>query len=95
VAKKLNVSVETIRSWEKALKTEERSVSWKAARVAGRYKEDIAKLDLPYNLESFGSVSILELADYFLKTKDIYSLDQIRERLLELQRSEDPEAASA
>jgi DNA-binding XRE family transcriptional regulator len=95
VAKKLNVSVETIRSWEKALKTEERSASWKAARVAGRYKEDIAKLDLPYNLESFGSVSILELADYFLKTKDIYSLDQIRERLLELQRSEDPEAASA
>jgi hypothetical protein len=63
--------------------------------VAGRYKEDIEKLDLPFNFESFGSVSILDLADHFLKMKDICSLDQIRARLLELQRSEEPDATSA
>jgi hypothetical protein len=95
VAKKLNVSVDTIRSWEKALQREERfKGQWQAARVAGRYKENIEELDLPFNLESFGSVSTLELADYFLKTKDICSLDQIRAQLIALQRSEDPDASA-
>ena len=47
--------------------------------MAGRYKEDIEKLDQPFNLESFGSVNYLDLADYFLKVKDsLVSLDQIQ-----------------
>jgi hypothetical protein len=95
VANKLNVEVETIRTWEKNLKREERWAGlWKAARVAGRYKEDIEKSDLPFNLESFGFVNILEMADYFLKVKDFCSLDEIRAQLLELQRSEDANAGS-
>src|SRR5262249_52933903 len=71
VAEKLKVSVETIRSWEKALQREERwPVLWKIARGAGRHKENIEKLDPPFNLESFGSVSSLEMANYFFKVKE-------------------------
>ena len=98
VAKELNVSAETIRSWEKTLQHDDFfCANWKAAWVAGRYREAFAsrtRSDLRSELgEDFpsGLGSDLDWADHFLSAKDSsYSLDCVRDKLLELQRSEAP-----
>jgi hypothetical protein len=100
VAKKLNQSPDTIRSWEKALKNDDRCCArWRAAKIAGSHRKDNPKTFPRETLEedfAFGLESDLDLARYFLVLMDsFYSLDNVRKELLELQRFENPNAASA
>jgi hypothetical protein len=100
VAKQLNVSVETIRSWEKALKNDDRCCArWRAAKIAGSHRKDNPETLPRETFEedfAFGLESDLELAKYFLVLMDsVYSLDNVRKELLELQRFENPNSASA